>query len=411
MQYAGKDEMFALRDVPHEIGTASRPDICPETRVHPAANDQDNPAAPPAANFLCFSHLRWGFVHQRPQHLMERFSRHHRLFYIEEPVEADIAEPGLAVYGTSCSIKLLVPQLPRGMKGAEAEAAQTAVLDRAFRDLGIIRPILWYYTPMSPQFADRLDASVVVYDCMDELSGFQGVSPELVNRERALMERADLVFTGGYSLWEAKRAHHGNAHPFPSSVDIPHFAQARSIPEAADQTAIPHPRLGFYGVIDERFDIALLDAIAALRPDWQFVMLGPVVKIDPDRLPKRPNIHYPGMRSYAELPSYLAGWDVALMPFALNEATRFISPTKTPEYLAAGRPVVSTPIADVIRHYGDSGVVRIADTPAAFVEACEWALSIDRTSPDWLAAIDRTLSDMSWDSTWSRMKELIECVR
>lgn len=407
MQYAGKDEMFALRDDPSGIETG----IQPVTRVNPAADEQDNDAGAPAADFLCFSHLRWGFVHQRPQHLMERFSRHHRLFYVEEPVTADIAEPGLAVYDTSCSIKLLVPQLPREMHGAEAESAQTAVLDEAFRDLRITRPILWYYTPMSPQFADRLDASVVVYDCMDELSAFRGAPPELVDRERALMERADLVFTGGYSLWEAKRERHANAHPFPSSVDIPHFAQARSIPEAADQLAIPGPRLGFYGVIDERFDIGLLDAVAALRPDWQFVMLGPVVKIDPDHLPKRPNIHYPGMRGYAELPAWLAGWDVALMPFALNDSTRFISPTKTPEYLAAGCPVVSTPIADVIRHYGDSGVVRIADTPDAFVEACEWALSVDRSSPDWLAAIDRTLADMSWDQTWSRMKGLIECVR
>ncbi|MBP2302420.1 glycosyltransferase family 1 protein [Azospirillum picis] len=403
MQYAGKDEVFALQDDP--------PGIEPVTRLRPTSEDREEKAGGPAGDFLCFSHLRWGFVHQRPQHLMERFSRHHRLFYVEEPVEADVSEPGLAVYGTSCSIKLLVPQLPRGMRGAEAEAAQTAVLDEAFRDLGIRRPILWYYTPMSPQFADRLDAAVVVYDCMDELSGFRGAPPELVERERALMARADLVFTGGYSLWEAKRGRHANVHPFPSSVDIPHFATARRVAEAPDQASIPRPRLGFYGVIDERFDIGLLDAVAALRPDWQFVMLGPVVKIDPDSLPKRPNIHYPGMRGYGELPAWLAGWDVALMPFALNDSTRFISPTKTPEYLAAGRPVVSTPITDVIRHYGDSGVVRIADTPEAFVEACEWALAVDRGSPEWLAAIDRTLSDMSWDSTWSRMKGLIECVR
>jgi len=199
-------------------------------------------------------------------------------------------------------------------------------------------------------------------------------------------------------------------HAFPSSVDVPHFAQARTAAEPEDQAHIPHPRLGFYGVIDERFDIDLLGAMAALRPDWHFVMLGPVVKIDPARLPSAPNVHYLGMRGYADLPRYLSGWDVAVMPFALNEATRFISPTKTPEFLASGRPVVSTPIRDVVRTYGDTGLVQIAATPEEFVAACERALSEEGRSSRWLAEVDRTLSDMSWDQTWGRMKGLIECV-
>jgi len=362
-------------------------------------------------DFVCFSHLRWGFVHQRPQHLMTRFAREFRLFYVEEPVATDAAEPGLAVYDAENGIKLLVPLLPQGMAGAEADAAQRAVLARHFAEIGIERPILWYYNPLAPMFADDLRAAAVVYDCMDELSAFRGAPPHLVAHERALMERADLVFTGGVSLYEAKRDLHPNVHAFPSSVDVPHFAQARgAVAEAEDQVGLPRPRLGFFGVVDERFDIDLLRAMAGMRPDWQFVIVGPVVKIDPAMLPQGPNIHYMGMRGYADLPRYLSGWDVAVMPFAMNESTRFISPTKTPEFLAAGRPVVSTPVRDVVRTYGDPGLVQIAATPEEFVAACERALGEEGRSGRWLAEVDRTLADMSWDQTWARMKGLIECV-
>jgi len=359
-------------------------------------------------DFVCFSHLRWHFVHQRPQHLMTRFARESRLFFVEEPVPTDAAEPHLDVHGTDAGVTLLVPRIPAGV---DAEAAQRTLLDRHFADAGVTRPILWYYTPMSLAFSDHLEASAVVYDCMDELSAFKGAPPQLVERERALMERADLVFTGGYSLYEAKRDRHPSVHAFPSSVDVPHFAAARgAVVEPEDQAALPRPRMGFFGVIDERFDIDLLAGIARMRPDWQLVMVGPVVKIDPATLPHAPNIHYLGGRSYADLPRYLAGWDVALMPFALNESTRFISPTKTPEFLAAGRPVVSTPIRDVVRTYGDAGLVQIARTPDEFVAAIERALSGQGRSERWLAEVDRALADMSWDQTWARMKGLIECV-
>jgi UDP-galactopyranose mutase len=360
---------------------------------------------------LCFSHLRWNFVYQRPQHLMSRFARTHHVLFIEEPIRNDTPEPWLEIREDE-GVRVLVPRLPLHLSGADAEAAQRHLLDEHLAAERIENPILWYYTPMSLGFSDHLRGSLTVYDCMDELSAFHGAPPELIERERRLLDRADLVFTGGVSLYEAKRTLHANAHPFPSSVDVAHFAAARAIvAEPEDQAAIPHPRLGFYGVIDERLDVALLDAAARARPDWQFVLVGPVVKIDPALLPRRPNIHYLGPKVYDELPSYLAGWDVALMPFARNESTRFISPTKTPEYLAAGRPVVSTSITDVVRTYGDSGLVRIADQPEDFVAAVEAAL-IDARDPERLrAAADRLLCDMSWDKTWGRMKELMDKAR
>ncbi len=364
-----------------------------------------------SSTILCFSHLRWSFVYQRPQHLMSRFAQDHRVLFLEEPIRNDTPEPWLDVREEE-GVHILVPRLPATLSAAEAETAQRILLDQHLAAEGISNPILWYYTPMSLGFSGHLRGALVVYDCMDELSAFHGAPPELVERERQLLKRADLVFTGGVSLYEAKRGLHPNVHAFPSSVDVAHFAEARTIAEQPeDQARIAGPRLGFYGVIDERLDVDLLDAAATARPDWQFVLVGPVVKIDPARLPRRPNIHYLGPKVYDDLPHYLAGWDVALMPFARNESTRFISPTKTPEYLAAGRPVVSTSITDVVRTYGDTGIVRIADTPDAFVAAIEAALK-DTAEPDRLrATADLVLRDMSWDKTQGRMRELIDRTR
>jgi UDP-galactopyranose mutase len=242
---------------------------------------------------------------------------------------------------------------------------------------------------------------------MDELSAFQGAPAALRSREAALMTRADLMLTGGQTLYEAKRDQHHNVHPFPSSVDVDHFARARRITtDQPDQAAIPHPRLGFFGVIDERMDLDLLAGVAEARPEWQIVLLGPVVKIDPAILPRHANIHYLGSKKYDELPEYVAGWDVALLPFARNDATRFISPTKTPEYMAAGKPVVSTSIRDVVRPYGQQGLVRIADTVAAFVEACDDAMAEDAASR--VTQADAFLRQTSWDGTWRRISLLMD---
>ena len=264
---------------------------------------------------------------------------------------------------------------------------------------------------MAMPLLDAVNPAFVIYDCMDELSLFLGAPPELVSMEAALLERADLVFTGGVSLYHAKRKRHAHVHCLPSSVDVQHFAQAipgaRTLAEPADQAAILRPRLGFFGVIDERLDTEVLDIVAASHPEWQVVLVGPTVKIDPAMLPRRPNIHYRGQQPYERLPAYLSGWDVCLLPFALNAATRFISPTKTLEYMAAMRPIVSTPITDVVSMYGD--VVHVADTPAAFVHACERALAASPSDRKARASAARTaLAMTSWDRTVSRMEKLIE---
>ncbi|MGE5655251.1 MAG: UDP-galactopyranose mutase [Actinomycetota bacterium] len=360
-------------------------------------------------DLICLSHLRWNFVYQRPQHLLTRCARSQRVFFVEEPIFSPDAIGNIEITKQECGVWVVVPHLPTGLSDEEVNATQQLLIDNLLADYQIQNYICWYYTPMAVAFTYHLNPVTVVYDCMDELSAFKGASPLLKERETSLFRRADLVFTGGQSLYEAKRDRHPNLYAFPSSVDVAHFAQARQIAdEPADQAPIPHPRLGFFGVIDERLDLELLAGIAEARPDWHLIILGPVVKIDPATLPQHPNIHYLGSKDYKQLPTYLAGWDLAMLPFAHNDSTRFISPTKTPEYLSAGKPVVSTSIRDVVRPYGEQGLVRIADTVEAFVAAAEAAMREDTPESGWLNQVDAFLEQTSWDQTWGAMAQLIE---
>ncbi len=340
---------------------------------------------------------------------MTRLASSNTVLFWEEPqIIEGLSEPRLNQRPCMHSgVIVATPELPAGLSPQDERNVLAQLLDRTLAQTSG-KMVLWYYTPMMLPFSQHLNADCVVYDCMDELANFRFAPPELLKLETQLIERADLVFTGGYSLYEAKRSRHPRIYPFPSSVDVAHFAQGRAdLAQPADQRDILGPRLGFYGVIDERMDLDLLAAVADARPDWALVMVGPIVKIAPEDLPRRANIHYLGGKTYDELPAYLSGWDVALMPFAINDATRFISPTKTPEYLAAGRPVVSTPITDVVRHYGKLTGVAIASTADEFVAQCETALEIAGRS-DWLADVDILLAEMSWDETVQRMWMLVE---
>jgi len=275
---------------------------------------------------------------------------------------------------------------------------------------GIEDFVAWYYAPMALSFSDHLEPKAVVYDCMDELSAFKFAPPELVDYEKKLIARANVVFTGGHRLYQAKKAFHQNIFPFPSAIDKSFFYPARTrLAEAADQISIPHPRLGFFGVIDERFDIDLVKKMADLKPEWQFIFIGPIVKIEESALPGNKNIHYLGMKDYKDLPAYISGWDLCIMPFAINASTEFISPTKTPEFLAAGKRVISTPIHDVVNPYGTEGLVGIASTAEEFIEIAEHDL---RQNADqlWLGKVDQYLSTISWDKTWRGMEEQIDRV-
>jgi UDP-galactopyranose mutase len=355
---------------------------------------------------VVFCHLRWDFVYQRPQQLMARLAQHYRILFIEEPVHA----AGPAYFEQSSPVPNVTVCRPHtSSQAAGFHDDQIALLQPLLAKLvgGGERPIAWFYTPMALPLLQELDPALVVYDCMDELAAFKNPPKQLLQRETALLNLADLVFAGGPSLYQARRERNAHVHCFPSSVDVRHFEQAldRRCSHQLQQ-AIPHPRLGFYGVIDERFDSALTAALADAHPEWQLVLVGPVLKIDPARLPRRPNIHYLGQQQYADLPALLAGWDVCLLPFALNEATRYISPTKVLEYMAAELPIVSTRIADVAQPYGH--VVVIADDADGFMAACEAALALHGEARARMRAAMRAIvARTSWEQTVDAMHALI----
>lgn len=347
----------------------------------------------------CFSHLPWDLVFQRPHHLLTRAALDREVLYVEEPVEAEVVAPKLDLRKRQAGVEVATPVLPYGTSDRTAAVRALVTAEIARRNPAEL--VAWYYTPMALDYTDGLSADIVVYDVMDELSAFQNPPPGLIDREDRLFALADVVFTGGPSLHAAKRGRHPSVHSFPSSIDVAHFASARGATgDPADQAGTAHPRIGYFGVIDERLDTGLVAQAAAECPEIQFIMLGPVVKIDPATLPQAANLHWLGPKAYGDLPAYLGHWDAGWMPFALNDATRFISPTKTPEFLAAGLRVTSTAVTDVVRGYGDSGLVEIADasTVAGLLRA-----SLVPTDADWRARVDSRLAQSSWDSTWAEM--------
>lgn len=358
-------------------------------------------------DLVVFSHLRWDFVFQRPQHIMSRLANAYRVTFIEEEVYTE-GPDGYTDYRAAPGIRVFRPQLQIDNE-QDITARKRAVVDRIMEALAIRDFITWYYTPMAYAFTRHLAPDLVIYDCMDELSAFLFSPPDLLENEAALLQAADLVFTGGYSLYEAKKDKHPAVYCMPSSIDKDHFGKARAIgAEPEDQGGIPMPRIGFFGVIDERFDIGLLREVAERKPFWHFVLIGPVVKIDPGVLPRLPNIHYLGSKSYEELPSYIRSWQIAMLPFAINEATRFISPTKTPEYLAAGKPVLSTPVKDVVRTYGKNGLATIVATAEEFITEGEKLLQ--QNDREWLLKVDQFLAAMSWDDLVMQMETQLRAV-
>ncbi len=339
---------------------------------------------------------------------MSRFARDRRVFFFEEPVFEDESPFLRENVCKQSNVHVCTPILPNGLDAAQQAYIQRELLSSYMRKNGILDYTAWYYTPMALSHTCELRPSLTVYDCMDELSAFAGAPAAMRENERTLFQNADLVFTGGASLYESKRKQHSSVHLFPSSVDVQHFNRARSMEQdPEDQASIPRPRVGYAGVIDERMDLTLLREVAESRPDLHFVLLGPVVKIDPASLPKSANVHYLGMKPYSELPAYFSGWSIGMLPFALNESTRFISPTKTPEYLAAGLHVISTPIHDVVKPYGDLGLVRIAQGATEFLREADSLLDTP-ASDDFTTQVDQFLSHCSWDKTWNEMNQLME---
>ena len=362
------------------------------------------------APIIVHSHLRWDFVWQRPQQLLSRFALRNEVLFVEEPIYCDdVADPRLELSLPQPRVHRAVPLLPASFRGAyDASIAEIRELVRRHiaADGPSARPIHWFYTPMpAPAMIGAFDERAVVYDCMDELSKFRFAPRELVDRERYLMAQADVVFTGGYRLWQSKSKYHANVHFFGCGVDVAHFASARSanLQLPREIAALEKPVIGYYGVIDERIDYDLLGHLAESLPEAALVMVGPVVKVDPSELPQAPNIYWLGQRQYAELPAHVKGFDVCLMPFALNEATEYINPTKTLEYMAAGKPIVSTAVSDVVHNF--TPVVAVAHSPQEFVTAVRAA--IEAPSAELIARGLEQARANSWESIVARMKRII----
>jgi glycosyltransferase involved in cell wall biosynthesis len=379
----------------------------------PSTPKEERRGSDDSYGIVVFSHLRWNFVWQRPQQFLSRFASRHPVLFVEEPDFrlADDAQPTLLIENAAPNVTTATVAFPRNwrgrtevpsiLRGLTQQAIDTVNAEGAFDE-----PLLWYYSPTEASWSlGFFPARGVVYDCMDELSQFRGAPADLIENERCLMEEADIVFTGGYELWAKKSRQHANCHFFGCGVEYDHFAQAQNdmttIPE--DVRKLPRPIVGWFGVIDERMDYELLQKAADLRPDWSFVLVGPIVKVDPADLPKNSNIHWIGGRDYRVLPNYCRAFDVCMMPFALNEATEYINPTKALEYLATGKPVVGTPVRDVVRQYADT--ISIVNDADQFVAAVEKAL----------AGADRAMTrrgiekarEASWERTVERMQDLI----
>ncbi len=367
----------------------------PERHVQPDILQRQS--APFKYDLIVFSHLRWEFVFQRPQHIISRLSANRKVLFVEEPVHFEPGEENTCKLITvNQHITILQPKV------RHMDDIWQVVKKHAGRSV----PAAWFYSAAFSPVLEVMNFKTVIYDCMDELSLFKGADPKLIEQEKYLMSKADIVFTGGKSLYESKKQSHHNVHCFPSSVDHLHFRKAlNGIAIPQDIRHLKGMVVGYYGVIDERLDLVLLDEVASLNPDSSYVMIGPLAKIQPEDLPRRENIHYYGAREYEQLPNYLKAIDIAMMPFAMNDATRFISPTKTLEFMAAGKPIISTPVYDVVRDY--SKHIHIVNNAKEFGKAQD-AISKQRdTQAYYSTKYSEILQSTSWDNTVNRMEELI----
>lgn len=354
--------------------------------------------SPQNYDMVVFCHLRWQFVYQRPQHLISRMAKNRKVLLIEEPIGYDPEQENTAnLIIINDNLHILQPRV----QNIEAIAN---IIPKFIKNNHI--SIGWFYSASFSSLMDSFKFETIVYDCMDELTLFKGAPEHLIHQEKYLMASADIIFTGGKSLYESKKQNHANVYCFPSSVDEPHFAQAlNGIEIPADIANLQAPVVGYFGVIDERIDLKLLHETALKLPNVSFVMIGPLAKIEESDLPKEDNIYYLGMRSYNELPHYLKGFDIAMMPFAINDATKYISPTKTLEYMAAGKPIISTKITDVVRDY--SICVNLVETADEFAEAITFLFEKRDQLSMSLEYFD-ILKNTSWDSTANKMQNIIK---
>ena len=356
------------------------------------------PTASDTSDLLVFSHLRWDFLYQRPHHLLSRHARHRRVFYFEEPILGMTETPRIHLKETFEGVLVIVPYLPANIEKNKIEMALKELVDELIYEEEIIDFNLWFYNPQAYSFSKHLNSKAIIVDYMDAFSHHK--------EESNLLEKADLVFTSGHSLSELKKNFHSNVHAFPSSLDYQHFSQARQkLVEPDDQINLTRPRIGFYGIIDNKFNFDLLHEVASIRPEYQFVIVGPVVGVDKQLLPHRHNIHFLGIKDYHALPLYLAGWDCTILPLKTDETTRYTCPFKVLEFLAAAKPVVSSSVQDIVNYFEKSKLIHFADEAKHFADAIDMSLA-EKGNLSWMTSVDQLLRRHSWDQTYEQMLEL-----
>ena len=377
-------------------------------RFHRETRDQSTQRT--AKDIVCFSHIRWSDAWRRPQHLLSRFARNRRVYFIEEPIAGE-GPVRLEVQNKSDHLTIVIPHVSKLEDAHDREVTVRRLIDELLQEHYFEDYLCWYFTPNAIGYSRHLSPSGVVYDCIDGLTENADVDPQLKQREEELLTKCNLVITSGPGLYDAKRKKHSRVHCFASGVDSDHFRKARiHHPEPFDQKIIPSPRIGFMGTLDNRVNFDLIRSVAKLRPQWHFVLVGKLRGIKESAIPAAPNIHYLGAKTYAELPHYLSGWDATILPYKHSEETRFLNPTKTLEYLSAGKPVVATSLRDVVRPFGKRGLVYIADTPFDFVRAVEKALMLSVNGKEWRSQVDSYLAQTSWEKTFNRIEELVKQV-
>lgn len=341
---------------------------------------------------VCLSSTRWSFLWQRPQQIMSRLCARHDILYVDPPFP--VAEEQVRGISNDESGTLIVknlqtindalqifrpleisrfsyPDLDSNELLKMNQELLQCQIQKALFQLGWQHPLLWLYDPRNVNLVDQLNPCGVIYDCVDSFRSFSWSHPHVSIWEEALVDRADVVLATSRALYQERLRKNRYTFLVPNAADYKHFSPWQGYEKPADITAISRPRLGFIGAIYEWVDLELLQVIADKSPAWNLVLIGP--KQHGLQLPERSNIHWLGQRGYAELPAYVHSFDVALIPFLVNETTQHANPIKFWEYLAAGKPVVSTLLPEIP---DVPGVVWRSENHSMFCNHCAQALEL-----------------------------------
>lgn len=357
-------------------------------------------------DLLVLAHSRWDLDHHRGHNIFSRYAQKRRVFYFEEPSFGQTEIPRLHIRDTFENVMVVTPHLPNPIKSNQIDSILRELIDELIFEEEIINFTLWLQTPRAFRYARDIDATTIIYECMEDYDNINNFSENLFQVEKELMENSDIIFVVSEALYQKKKFQHHNIHVFPNSADYFHFIQSRDfILDPYDQIHIPHPRIGFYGIIDQSIDLKLIDEIAQIREDLNFVFIGPLKDTKFSQLPTRKNIYYLEQKDYNLIPLYVAEWDCGLLPFCINEVTQYSSPHQTAELLMAGKPIVATHIPDISIRFGKKSLAKMASNAEDFSEKIDKAI-LESKEQKWKELIDNELKNETWDQVFKKMCDI-----